>query len=524
MANDDNRCLADLLLTDPRDDKTRIEQTKGGLLNDSFRWILDNPEFQRWCLSEQSQLLWIKGDAGKGKTMLMIGIIDELSQQPEQSAAPGILSHFLCQGTDTRLNNATAVLRGLIYLLVIQQPLLISHLREKYDHYGRKLFEDSSAFDSLSEIFRQMLQDPRLSATYLAVDALDECEVGLPQLLDLITQTGSVQSTRVKWIVSSRYTLDIEQRLRLDDSGTRLSLELSAEHISPAINMYVNHQVSQLASLRHDRALQEKVCDRLCRKSDGTFLWVALVIEALQNVLEVDILKVLEEFPSGLTPLYDQMMKRIEALQHRYPQCCLVILSTAILAYRPLHMHEIHVAAGLQEEIPRLADLQRLIDMCGSFLTICDDYVYFIHQSAKDYLTTNAYVKIFPAGPGPIHHKICLQSLHALSKTLRKDIYNLKYPGPLTEKIIPDPDPLVSVRYSCVFWIDHLCEIDGQGTDLSTGLSDGGAIFVFFKQHFLHWLESLSLICKLSDGVPSIRKLLNRVQVCQILPTISSGY
>jgi hypothetical protein len=37
MTNEDNLCLADLLLTDPRDDKTRIEQTKGGLLNDSLR-------------------------------------------------------------------------------------------------------------------------------------------------------------------------------------------------------------------------------------------------------------------------------------------------------------------------------------------------------------------------------------------------------------------------------------------------------------------------------------------------------
>jgi hypothetical protein len=30
-------CLADLQATDPRDDKTRIEQTKGGLLADVYR-------------------------------------------------------------------------------------------------------------------------------------------------------------------------------------------------------------------------------------------------------------------------------------------------------------------------------------------------------------------------------------------------------------------------------------------------------------------------------------------------------
>jgi hypothetical protein len=163
--------------------------------------------------------------------------------------------------------------------------------------------------------------------------------------------------------------------------------------------------------------------------------------------------------------------------------------------------------------------LRRIIDMCGSFLTIRNDYVYFIHQSAKDYLTTHANVKIFPTGPRPIHYKICLQSLHALSKTLRKDIYNLKYPGLLVENTIPDPDPLASVRYSCVFWVDHLCEVNSQSKDFRAELlSDGGAIFDFLNKHFLHWLESLSLIHKLSDGAVSISKLLNRVQVCRILP------
>ncbi|CZR68133.1 uncharacterized protein PAC_18032 [Phialocephala subalpina] len=59
---------------------SRPSATKGGLLKDSYRWILDNTDFQRWRQDEQSRLLWIKGDPGKGKTMLLCGIIDELTQ------------------------------------------------------------------------------------------------------------------------------------------------------------------------------------------------------------------------------------------------------------------------------------------------------------------------------------------------------------------------------------------------------------------------------------------------------------
>jgi hypothetical protein len=44
--------------------------------------------------------------------------------------------------------------------------------------------------------------------------------------------------------------------------------------------------------------------------------------------------------------------------------------------------------------------------MCGSFLTIRDDYVYLIHQSAKDYLSEKARESIFPSGSGYAHHAI----------------------------------------------------------------------------------------------------------------------
>jgi hypothetical protein len=46
-----------------------------GLLKNSFRWILDNLNFMRWLNDQHHRLLWIKGDPGKGKTMLLYGTI-----------------------------------------------------------------------------------------------------------------------------------------------------------------------------------------------------------------------------------------------------------------------------------------------------------------------------------------------------------------------------------------------------------------------------------------------------------------
>ena len=44
--------------------------------------------------------------------------------------------------------------------------------------------------------------------------------------------------------------------------------------------------------------------------------------------------------------------------------------------------------------------------MCGSFLTTRNNYVHLIHQSAKDYLATNASAKIFLLGKADVHHSL----------------------------------------------------------------------------------------------------------------------
>jgi hypothetical protein len=52
------------------------------------------------------------------------------------------------------------------------------------------------------------------------------------------------------------------------------------------------------------------------------------------------------------------------------------------LAYRPLHLLELRILAGL-EEMTGMDDLQKLVHLCGSFLTIREDYAYLIHSQRK---------------------------------------------------------------------------------------------------------------------------------------------
>ena len=60
-----------------------------------YSWVLNNAEFRRWCNGD-SQLLWVKGDPGKGKTMLQCGIINELEKVGGGLVAVLLLSGDRC--------------------------------------------------------------------------------------------------------------------------------------------------------------------------------------------------------------------------------------------------------------------------------------------------------------------------------------------------------------------------------------------------------------------------------------------
>jgi hypothetical protein len=477
---------------------------------------LGNAEFQKWHSNDQSQLLWIKGDPGKGKTMLMVGIINELLQQVQSQPSQSI-AYFLCQANDPRLNNATSILRSLIYMLVRQQPHLITHLRERYDT-DPKLFESGNAFYSLSAIFDRMVQSSTSATIFLLIDGLDECDFELPELLRFITTTRSILSVQVKWVVSSRNRDDIEQALEFDDSKGKLSLELNAQHIFNAVAAYIDYRVPQLTILRKKETLLEQVKGQLRQKSEGTFLWVSLVVQEMQKCqLLSEMIELLETAPRGLTPFYDRMLLQIQHLEQLKRESCMLVLSVVTLGFRPLHLRELCLLAGVVKQQHGFDDLENIIAICGSFLTIRDDHVYLVHQSAKDYLSDNkGSAAIFPSGHFATHQRLYRVSLRHLSTRLRRNIYNLENPATLASEIPTPPpgrDPLIDLRYSCTYWLDHFLEATSTSASVNTS-KEYKIVSDFFKKHLLHWLESLSLIGKILHGIWALESLVHLQQVC----------
>ncbi|KAF1955560.1 NACHT-domain-containing protein, partial [Byssothecium circinans] len=502
------QCLRDLRVTDPREDRARIEQDKDQLLKNCYAWILDDPSFQRWRNHSDSRLLWIKGDPGKGKTMMMMGLIAELSQG-DWVGPPGLLAYFFCQSTRPELNNAVSVLRGLTYMLVAQREELMRHVQKRYESAGRQLFEGPNAIYTLREILSDIFNDPSLPTTYLLVDALDECASGLSDLLHIITDHNLVRRSRVKWLVTSRNLPDIKRFLYPDPLGVKVSLELSASHVSKAVAAFVDFKVQHLAAVQeYDGETRAEVQQLLGNKAEGTFLWVSLVCKELESVPLYRTRAVLRELPPGLDPLYDRMMEQIAAQKDaQTAQFCEDILQAVTLAYRPLRLQEVVVAASLPKD--HFQDVQGVIDLvgrCGSFLTVRKGTLFFVHLSAKDYFTSGKGQQVLDGAVAEEHRRMTHRLLDAMHSTLQRDMCSLQQPGAGTQEALGcfERSDLPQVAYACEHWIDHL-EARAQGCD--DILSDGDKVHVFLQKHLLHWLEAMSLLQKMPEAVAAMQKL-----------------
>jgi hypothetical protein len=359
-----------------------------------------------------------------------------------------------------------------------------------------------------------MLRDPSLTTTYLIIDALDECVTDLPKLLDFIAKQSSA-SSRVKWIVSSRNWPGIERSLEDAGHKVKLSLELNAASVSTAVQVFIDKRVSELARQnRYDEPTKRAVLEHLASNANDTFLWVALVCQHLQATARRNVLRKLELFPPGLDALYEQMMQQISKTDDA--KLCKQVLAAVALVYRPITLEELVALVEPLEDVVDDAEMREIIGFCGSFLALRGQTVYFVHQSAKDFLLAKAAQEVFPAGREAAHQAIFAGSLQIMSTTLRRDMYSLKALGTLIDDVqMPEPDPLATVRYSCVHWVDHLRDSNPSASaTYAVHLRDGGVVDRFLREKYLYWLECLSLCKSMSKGIVSMRELQVLVQVC----------
>ncbi|KAG6146377.1 hypothetical protein E4U28_000668 [Claviceps purpurea] len=509
VANDkDSACLRDLFFVDPMSDLDRLEMKKERLMDIASSWVMGTKEFSSfsdWQNDEvRCRVLWIKGGPGTGKTMLLMGIVREMSSR--SAAFVPSASYYFCQGTaDQMRNNATAIVRGLLWMLLIQQPRLIQHLRSKHRYAGSSLFTDSNAFGAMSDALESMLKDPAMTPTCFVVDALDECDESVHDMFQLICKSLRV-SKKVRWLVSSRPGLDL-----MNADVKDALVELEAQRLQGPVHAYITEKLSELVEMNRPgydgESLVLELSNELCERASNNFLWAALALRELQGLDGKEAVAVIKKLPQGLPVFYGYMMAKIDALGGQQRNRCRNAVAAVYLAHRPLTLRELGIVAGLGSPIKPL----QVVKACGSLLATTGDVVSLVHQSARDYLREK-YSGMLARGESVMSHQVVARlSIRELQHTLKQNMYRLPgngyFPRSLGDCINgSDNDPLASIAYSSTFWIHHLC--DASGTNATSELITPQEVLTFLRKYFLRWVESLSLLGKLSEGLESIRILI----------------
>ena len=126
-------------------------------LPNTASWIYKDLAYQSWRLAPNNEILWLNGSPGKGKTTIAMALIDEFRQKRRTTGSLG-LSFFLCDHDDYRRNNATAIVRGLLYHILGKYPQARHFLRREYNKQKESLVSSPNAIYSLWRVLNQVIQ------------------------------------------------------------------------------------------------------------------------------------------------------------------------------------------------------------------------------------------------------------------------------------------------------------------------------------------------------------------------------
>ncbi|KFY24409.1 hypothetical protein V493_05248 [Pseudogymnoascus sp. VKM F-4281 (FW-2241)] len=374
---DARACLTALFLTNAKDDRENLILMKGSIVEGTCEWIKTDALYKLWRCSD-TQLLWLSGGSGKGRTMLSIFLAEEL----EKIKGVSFLQYF-CDNKDEKRNTAVNIIRSLIFQLTRLQPNLIDHILPAFEIQRESLFS-SSSFRTLWRIFEAMVTDS-VNTIYCIVDDLDECdETSLKMLLEnlkalFVTKLSKAPACCLKLIIVSRDLPRFIPDTLLNFPRIRLDVNIDIYRV-------IEFKVDELAvAKQYPDRLRVYVKEVFRERAQDTLLWVGIVADLLRGCESTEVEQALERFPPGLEEVCARMLRQIpNDRQLRAAE----ILRWVILAVRPLTLSELSAAVNPPPSIVHSRDevMRGMVKYCGYFLNIQEDKVGIFHQSAKDYL------------------------------------------------------------------------------------------------------------------------------------------
>ncbi|KAH8896125.1 hypothetical protein GQ53DRAFT_680749 [Thozetella sp. PMI_491] len=319
----------------------------------TFRWMLDGspaPDmaphlvaarnlFLSWLASNDGAF-HISGNAGSGKSTLMKFISHHPKTKAELVAWAGdkklVFSSFYFWNSGTPMQMSLEGLYRSILLEVSRQcpdmlPQLFPDEWAAMQNVSSVTAASTLTFDldTTEAAFRRLLaidEHPTHNMCFF-IDGLDEYmaeNVDYAALARTLRDWGS--KPHVKVCVSARPYPEF-----LGNFSGDLSLHLH-ELTAQDIRAYVGRSLEDSVAREVFRADAERIIKTVVRKSEGVFLWPRVVVRALLTMASrgsgIDyILKTLDEYPSEIDGLYDQMLGSLPPDERHQAHKMLVVAS-----------------------------------------------------------------------------------------------------------------------------------------------------------------------------------------------------
>ncbi|GAD93829.1 hypothetical protein BC1G_06991 [Paecilomyces variotii No. 5] len=465
------------------DFKDRVEHKVEG----TCQWFLDQESFKRW-LKEDSGILLVTADPGCGKSVLAKYLIDcELPQHANESGKPPVICYFFFK--EQVQSHISTALCALIHQLFSQRPSLIKHAIEAVERNGSKLIDVS---EKLWEILQKATKDEDAGQIIFVLDALDECDrydrQRLVSFLKGHFQRAPTARGKLRILLTSRPYGEITYDFDDAFPNMRIPGEDESPRIAEEINAVIKYRVRRF---QRSRGLKGDTIDSLEKRLMGikhrTYLWLYLVFDYLENELvkltEKEMQKrVFDSVPISFDDAYEKILEKSKDKER-----ALKVFKILLAAYRPLTVGEMQIALETERASSSLEDLdlesadafkRNLREYCGLFVSIDNGIVYFLHQTAREFLLPKSRSTISNGiaelSLPTFRHSVSIEQAHA--SIAESCMAYVKFPEWLEDRQhdnrvsvdpeIPDQDEheLSFLRYASTYWAIHL-QLGGNTTD-----------------------------------------------------------
>ncbi|KAG1879614.1 hypothetical protein C8R48DRAFT_648028 [Suillus tomentosus] len=484
---------------------TCLPQTRSDLLFSVLSWAM-NP-------SSNQDVLWLHGPAGSGKSTVATTIANITRDL-------GRLGAFVF--FDRRVaarNDPAAVVRTLAFQLGEFDPRLGAAISTVIK--GTPSIRQSPLRQQFHKLLVQPLSESDLAVwsregpVIIVIDALDECgHVGdREDLLSILALESVKLPPTLRIVVTSRTELDIQQALEAQKNICSTPIDINSPANNKDIHLYLSDRLQNIRSKNKYLSLPQEwpghdVIDALAARAHGLFIWAYAACRYVENgqypedrladLLRTDVCSNAE---SALDLMYSTALESAGRWEDpAFSADFRDILGIVIAAKNPLTastIDRLNEVASVSRTRPSLHTIQHLSCV---FRGSTNEPIHVIHPSFEDFLTDRTrckrdewFIDVYLS-----HQRLALQCISSLRANLKRNMCDLTLTrsGVVDVRILPE-----DVTYSCIFWIDHVCELEGTEESLSI------VVYDLLVKHLLHWIETMSLLKKARHTIKLLMRL-----------------